>query len=68
MNTLTIQVEDKNILSSLKRVLKTMNGVVIVPPARKRKKTGIEQAMDDVRHGRVTEYESADDMFEKLGI
>ena len=29
---------------------------------------GIEEAMDDIRHGRVTEYESADDMFEKLGI
>lgn len=24
--------------------------------------------MDDIRHGRVTEYKSADDMFEKLGI
>ena len=29
---------------------------------------GIEEAMDDIRHGRVTEYESADDMFEKMGI
>lgn len=29
---------------------------------------GIEEAMDDIRHGRVTEYKSADDMFEKLGI
>ena len=24
---------------------------------------GIEEAMDDIRHGRVTEYKSADDMF-----
>ncbi len=68
MNTLTIQVEDKNVLSSLRRVLKSMNGVVIVPTTRKKRKTGIEQAMDDVRQGRVTEYESADDMFAKLGI
>ena len=29
---------------------------------------GIEEAMDDIRHGRVTEYKSADDKFEKLGI
>ena len=29
---------------------------------------GIGEAMDDIRHGRVTEYESVDDMFEKLGI
>lgn len=29
---------------------------------------GIEEAMDDIRHGRVTGYDSADDMLEKLGI
>lgn len=29
---------------------------------------GIEEVMDDIRHGRETEYDSADDMFEKLGI
>ena len=29
---------------------------------------GIEDTMEDIRHGRVTEYKSADDMFEKLGI
>ena len=67
MNELTIQVEDRSVMSGLKKVLKSMNGVVIVP-ARNRKKTGIEEAMDDIRHGRVTEYKSAEDMFEKLGI
>jgi len=25
-------------------------------------------AMDDVKHGRVTEYESVEDLFEKLNI
>lgn len=30
--------------------------------------SGIEEAMDDIRYGRVTEYKSANDMFEKLGI
>ena len=29
---------------------------------------GMEEAMDDIRHGRVTEYKDADEMFEKLGI
>ena len=54
-------------MSGLKKVLKSMNGVVIVP-AKLKKKTGIEEAMDDIRCGRVTEYESAEDMFNKLGI
>ena len=26
---------------------------------------GIEDAMDDIRHGRVTEYETTDEMFKK---
>lgn len=67
MNTLTIQVENKSILQSLRRILKSMDGVSVVP-ARRRSKTGMEEALDDIRHGRVTEYKSADDMFEKLGI
>ena len=53
-------------MAGLKKVLESMKGVVIVP--NHQKKSGIEEAMDDIRHGRVTEYESADDMFEKLGI
>ena len=66
MATLTIQVEDRSVMAGLKKVLESMKGVVIVP--NHQKKTGIEEAMDDIRHGRVTEYKSADDMFEKLGI
>ena len=53
-------------MAGLKKGLESMKGVVIVP--NHQKKTGIEEAMDDIRHGRVTEYKSADDMFEKLGI
>lgn len=44
-----------------------MNGVVILP-THKNKKSGMEEAMDDIRHGRVTEYKDADEMFEKLGV
>lgn len=29
---------------------------------------GIEEAMNDIRHGRLTEYETADEMFKKLGM
>ena len=54
METLTIQVEDHIVMAGLKKVLKSMNGVVIVP-TRKKSKTGIEEAMDDIRCGRVTE-------------
>ena len=66
MNTITIQVEDHKVMAGLKKVLEAMNGVVILP-ARK-KKSGIEEAMEDVRNGRVTKYERSDAMFEKLGL
>ena len=62
---MTIRVEDRSVLAELKKMLESMRGVVIVP---NHKKTGIEEAMDDIRHGRVTEYKNADDMFDKLGI
>ena len=58
-------MEDRSVLAKLKKVLESMKGVVIVP---NHKKTGIEEAIDDIRHGRVTEYKNADDMFDKLGI
>lgn len=67
MNTITIQVENPSIFAGLKKVLSSMNGVVILPKARK-KKSGLEEALDDMRCGRVTTYKNADDMFEKLGI
>ena len=67
METLTIQVKNHNVMEALKKVLGAMSGVVVLSE-KKVKMTGLEEAMDDVRHGRVTEYESADDMFDKLGI
>lgn len=67
MDTLTIKVEDRSVMAGLKKVLRSMRGVAIVTSKTKRK-TGIEEAMDDIRCGRMTEYESAEDMFNKLGI
>lgn len=62
---MTIRVENRSVLAKLKRLLESRKGVVIIS---NHKKTGIEEAMDDIRHGRVTEYKNADDMFDKLGI
>ena len=67
MAILTIQVAENSVKAGRKKVLDSMNGVVIIPNHQK-SMPGIEEAMDDIRHGRVTEYKSADDMFEKFGI
>ncbi len=69
MTQITINVEDKSILPHLKKILNAIEGVSIAVPQKKRKKTGIEEAYEDVRAGRVTHCESVDDMFKQiLGI
>ena len=67
MTQLTINIEDKSILPHLKKILNALEGVSIARPTRK-KKTGLEKALEDIEAGRVTYYESAEDMFKKLGI
>ena len=64
---LIVSVSDPSLLNKLKNAIKLLNGVGAISVL-KPKKTGLEEAMDDIRHGRVTAYESADDMFAKLGI
>lgn len=32
------------------------------------KKTAYEQSMDDVKHGRITEYTNADELFKELDL
>lgn len=64
---LVVSISDPSLINKLKNAIKMLNGVSSISVL-KPKKTGIEEAMDDIRHGRVTEYESAEDMFKKLGI
>lgn len=65
MTELVIEVEDKSILASLKKILSNLDGVKVRSNTR-RKKTGLELALEDVEAGRVTEWESIDAMFETI--
>ncbi len=67
MTQLTINIEDKSILPHLKKILNAIEGVSIAKPAKK-KKCGLEEALEDVKAGRVHSYDSVDDMFKSLGI
>ena len=69
MTQLTINIEDKSILPHLKKILNALEGVTIAKPAKKNKKSGIEQALEDVKAGRVTQCKDLDDKFHQiLGI
>ncbi len=67
MTQLTINIEDQSILPHLKKILNALEGVSIAAPKRK-KKCGMEEAIDDVKNGRVKRFESAEDLFKDLGI
>ena len=49
MTQLTINIEDKSILPHLKKILNAIDGVSIAKPAKKKKKCGLEEALDDVK-------------------
>lgn len=65
MTQITINVEDKSTLSLLKRLIKELPGASLAKPIRK-KKTGIEEAYEDINSGRVYYADSADDMFKQI--
>ena len=76
MATIILQVPDESLVSKIKSACKMLVGVasVNVQKASKEKdyditKTaGYREAMDDVKNGRVTTYDSVEDLFQKLGI
>ena len=67
MTQLIINIENPAILPSLKKVLSALDGVSIVNPIKKRKnKTGLDMAIEEVRNGDVTHWESADALIEHI--
>jgi hypothetical protein len=68
MTQLTINVDDRAILPHLKKVLSAIDGVSIAKPARRKRRCGLDEALDDVRAGRINHYDSAEDLFNALGI
>ena len=76
MATLVLQVADESLVQKVKQACKMIVDVTSVKvqrPAKKKvyditKTKAFQEALDDVKHGRVTQYDSVDDLFNKLGI
>ena len=74
MATLVLQVPDESLVSKVKQACKMLMGVTSVKVQKDAKpkeydvtKTaGYREAMDDVKHGRVTHHDSVDDMFRSI--
>ncbi len=63
MQQVTLNIENPAIWPSLRKVLGAIDGVSIVPS---RRRSGIEEADEDIRMGRVYKADSVDDMFKQI--
>lgn len=63
MTQLTLNVTDESLVPMLRRLFRSIEGVEIAP---RRRKSGIELAYEDVEAGRVTKWDSPDEMFNTL--
>jgi hypothetical protein len=75
MVTIVLQVQDESLVAKVKQACKMLMGVTSVKVQKTSqrvdditKTADYKAAMDDVKHGRVTEYDSVEDLFEKLGV
>ena len=76
MATLVLQIPDESLVQKVKQACKMIVGVASVKVQKTAKKkehdicktAGYREAMDDVKNGRVTTYDSVEDLCQKLGI
>ena len=70
MQQITLNIDNDSILPSLRKVLKAIPGVSIVRTTWKLEtsvgKTSFEKAMDDIRDGRIYEYDSLDSLIKEM--
>lgn len=70
MTQLTLQFENNAIKNHFLKIIELMNGVSVVKPQpkakAKTKKCGLDEALEDVKAGRVYKAKSVEDLFEQL--
>ena len=74
MATLVLQIPDENLVSKVKQACKMIVGVASVKVQRHAKEKqfditktkDFQEALDDVKHGRVYHADSVEDMFQKI--
>lgn len=68
MTQLIINIEDKSIVPHLKKILNAIEGVNIVKSSTK-ERCGLEEALDDVKTGRIHHAANVDEIFKDvLGV
>lgn len=65
MTQITLNIENSSILPHLKKILTAIDGVTIAKSSNIQK-SGIEEALDDIKAGRIHRANNVDDMFKQI--
>lgn len=73
MATIVLDVQDESLLTQIKKACQLLKGVASVRVHKTKseditKTAGYKEAMDDIKHGRVTEYASLKDFYKEMGL
>ena len=68
---LLVSISDLSLMNDIKKAISMLKGVTMVKKQEQKefditKTKGFQEALDDVKHGRVTHYDSVDDMFKSV--
>jgi predicted peroxiredoxin len=68
---LLVSISDLSMLNDIKKAISMLKGVTLVKKHKQKeydimKTKGFQEALDDVKHGRVYHAESVDDMFKQI--
>ena len=68
---LLVSISDLSMINDIKKAISMLKGVTTVKKQKQKefditKTKGFQEALDDVKHGRVTHYDSVDDMFRSV--
>ncbi len=64
MTQLILNIENPSVARAIKALVQNIAGVEIVGTKLRKKKTGFELAMEDVKAGRLIEYSSVQEMID----
>ena len=66
MTQLILNIENVKILPSLKKILGAIEGVSVAQTKSVKRKSGLDEALEDIKAGRIYHAESTDEMFKQI--
>lgn len=65
-NQMVVTFDDVSVMQQVKKTLALVRGVKSISMPRKKRVCGLDRALKDVEEGRVTQWDSLEEMFDTL--